>query len=101
VRPEGLFQRKTPMTPSEIEPATFWLVAQCLNELRQLVPHAFMWPNDKQYDTALKENTKAINLTVTSVKLPLDRSLPSSNRQKKSSHLLNLNLSLRNLLKIS
>ena len=37
VRPEGLRQWKIQVTPSGIEPATFGLVTQCLNQLRYCV----------------------------------------------------------------
>ena len=38
MRPEGLFQWKIPITPSEIKLANFRLVAQCLNQMRHHIP---------------------------------------------------------------
>jgi hypothetical protein len=39
MRPEKLRHWKIPVTPSGIELPTFLFVAQCLNQLRHLVPH--------------------------------------------------------------
>jgi hypothetical protein len=49
VRPEGFCQRKIPMTPSGIEPATFWFVAQCLIQLRHRLPLSLVMKTAKYF----------------------------------------------------
>jgi len=46
---EGVCQRKIPITPSRIEPATSALVARCLNQLRQRERHKFNYPTILDY----------------------------------------------------
>ena len=38
---ERIMSIKIPMTPSGMEPATFRLVEQCLNQMRHRAPHPF------------------------------------------------------------
>jgi hypothetical protein len=49
VQPERLCQLKILVTPPGIEPATLWLVVQCLNQLRHCMRHTLNVPSCNEY----------------------------------------------------
>jgi hypothetical protein len=59
---EGLSHLENPVTSSGIEPATFRLVAQCLNELRYRVSHSFyvLWSKELLCSAAMHAATVTV-----------------------------------------
>ena len=72
VRSEGLCQWKIPVTPSGIEPATFWFVAQHLNHCATAVPQRSII-NVLKYRICAEQYNKCIKIQNLCIKLVIKK----------------------------
>jgi hypothetical protein len=71
VRLEGLGQLKNPVASSGFDPATYWLVAFCLNQIRYRVPHELIilcyeiingpWTDQYKYAVLFREMVRNVS----------------------------------------
>ena len=96
MRPEGLRQGKIPVTPSEIEPATFRLVVQCLSQRRH---RDYCTVNLIKYNIPKLFLFVVIFQTFTSKTLQLMKANTSLNPTKQT-HVFNVNTHTRSAGKV-
>ena len=91
VRPEGLCQWKNPVTPLGIEPATFRLIARCLNQLRYCVPPVVVVVVVVLYNHGhriLKLQVNMVDITIQIIQIIYDNHIAKSEVKNCNCHSL-------------